>query len=325
MPAMKRRHVLALGLSSLLPFPLKAQSKYPDRAVRLVVPFAPGGDGDIIGRLWAKHASPHLGGNIVVENKPGAGGAIGAGEVARSSPDGYSLLLGTTTTQIVNPATLPTAPYDALKDFTLVGIVSINPTCVVVNPSLGIQSLKQLVERIKAEPGKFSYGSAGPGTITNLTGELLKRIGGGLQMTHVPYKGGAPAMQDLIAGHIPVITPILTSAVIAQHRAGRARILAVNSDERLKTAPDLPTAVESGMPELRVMVFNAVFTPAGVPQPVLEALKSANTKALAEQGLRDDLQKAGAELFTGPDAGKFIADEVTRWTSLIKAMGFRNQ
>ena len=324
MPGMQRRQVLALGLSSLVPFSLKAQGKYPDRAVRLVVPFAPGGDGDIIGRLWAKYASAHLGGNIVVENKPGAGGAIGAGEVARASPDGYSLLLGTTTTQIVNPATLPTPPYDALKDFTLVGIVSINPTCVVVNPSLGIQTLKQLVERVKAEPGKFSYGSAGPGTITNLTGELLKRVGG-IQMVHVPYKGGAPAMQDLIAGHIPVITPILTSAVIAQHRAGRARILAVNSDERLKTAPDLPTAVESGMPEMRVMVFNAVFTPAGVPGAVLEALKSANTKALGEAGLRDDLQKAGAELFTGPDAAKFIADEVARWTSLIKAMGFKSQ
>jgi len=132
-------------------------------------------------------------------------------------------------------------------------------------------------------------------------------------------------MQDLIAGHIPVITPILTSAVIAQHRAGRARILAVNSDERLKTAPDLPTEVESGMPDLRVMVFNAVFTPAGIPHPILEALKSANTKALAEPGLHEDLQKAGAERFTGPDPAKFIADEVARWTSLIRAMGFKSQ
>jgi len=326
MPAMQRRSLLKLGfaaaaLSGLDAF---AQSRYPDRAVRLVVPFAPGGDGDIIARLWAKYAAVPLGGSIVVENKPGAGGAIGAGEVARAAPDGYALLLGTTTTQIVNPATLATPPYDAIRDFALVGIVSMNPTCVVVNPALGIGSLKELVQKVKAEPGRFSYGSAGPGTITNLTGELLKHVGG-LEMQHVPYKGGAPAMQDLVAGHIPVITPILTSAVIAQHRAGRARILAVNSDERLKAAPELPTAVEAGFADLRVMVFNAVFAPAGVPRAVLDALKAANAKALAAAGLREDLEKAGAELFSGPDAARFVADEAKRWGALIKTMGFKGQ
>ncbi|HXJ53526.1 MAG TPA: tripartite tricarboxylate transporter substrate binding protein, partial [Burkholderiales bacterium] len=244
---MKKRTFLGLGIAAagLRMLPVGAQGKFPDKPIRLVAPFAPGGDVDIIARLWAKYAAPHLGGTIVVENKPGAGGAIGAAEVARARGDGYTLLLGTTTTQIINPRATSNAQYDALKDFALVGMLSINPTCIIVNPGVPAHSLKELVSLVKANPGKYSYGSAGPGTITNLTGELLKLQGGRLEMQHVPYKGGAPAMQDLIAGHVPVITPILSSAVLAQHRAGKARILGVNSDKRLKAAPDIPTSIEA--------------------------------------------------------------------------------
>src|SRR2546421_8419812 len=275
MVRMKKRSFLGLGLAAAVPWKLVfAQNRFPDRPIRLVVPFAPGGDGDIMGRLWAKYAAPHLGGTIVVENKAGAGGAIGAGEVARARADGYTLLLGTTTTQIINPAASPNPPYDALKDFALVGMVSINPTCIIVNPGVPANSLKELVSLVKANPGKYAYGSAGPGTITNLTGELFKLQGGGLEMQHVPYKGGGPAMQDLLAGHIPVITPILSSAVLAQHRAGKARILGVNSDKRLKAAPDIPTSVEAGVPGMRVQVFNGVFAPAGTPPEAMDILKN---------------------------------------------------
>ena len=175
MARMKKRTFLGLGVAALAPWRLAlGQSRYPDRPVRLVVPFAPGGDGDIMGRLWAKYAAAPLGGSIVVENKAGAGGAIGAAEVARARADGYTLLLGTTTTQIINPAASPNPPYDALKDFMLVGMVSVNPTCIIVNPGVPANSLKELVSLVKANPGKYSYGSAGPGTITNLTGELFK-------------------------------------------------------------------------------------------------------------------------------------------------------
>src|SRR6185369_10044053 len=261
MACMKKRTFLELGIKAtagvavagIRILPASAQGKFPDRPIRLVAPFAPGGDVDIIARLWAKYAAPHLGGGtIVVENKPGAGGAIGAAEVARARGDGYTLLLGTTTTQIINPRATSNAQYDALKDFALVGMLSINPTCIIVNPGVPAHSLKELVSLVKANPGKYSYGSAGPGTITNLTGELLKLQGGRLEMQHVPYKGGAPAMQDLIAGHVPVITPILTAAVLAQHRAGKARILAMNSDKRLKAAPDIPTSIEAGIADMRV-------------------------------------------------------------------------
>jgi len=321
---MKKRTFLGLALATPWIWAV-AQSRYPDRPIRLVVPFAPGGDGDIIGRLWAKYAAPHFGGTVVVENKAGAGGAIGAGEVARARADGYALLLGTTTTQIINPAASEKAPYDALKDFVLVGMVSINPTCIIVNPNVPAQSLKDLVGLLKANPGKYAYGSAGPGTITNLTGELFKLQAGKLEMQHVPYKGGGPAMQDLIAGHIPVITPILSSAVLAQHRAGRARILSVNSDARLKAAPDIPTSVEAGIPDMRVQVFNALFAPAGTPREALQALREATLKVRAEAGFLQDLEKAGAQPFSQPSEDKFLHDEVARWTQVIKAIGFKIQ
>ena len=327
MVRMKKRTFLGLGVATgaLWALPVKGQARYPDRPIRLVVPFAPGGDGDIMGRLWAKYAAAAADASIVVENKAGAGGAIGAGEVARSRADGYTLLLGTTTTQIVHPAASPNPPYDALKDFTLVGMVSINPTCIIVNPSVQAKSLQELVSLVKANPGKYAYGSAGPGTITNLTGELFKLQGGGLEMQHVPYKGGGPAMQDLIAGHIPVITPILSSAVLAQHRAGRARILGVNSDRRLKAAPDIPTSVEAGVPDMRVQVFNAVFAPAATPREVVQALREWTLKLRAEPAFLQDLEKAGAEPFSLPSEDKFLSEEVARWTQLIKATGFKTQ
>jgi tripartite-type tricarboxylate transporter receptor subunit TctC len=275
---MKKRHFLALGgsalLSGLTPHTTFAQSKFPERPIRIIVPFAPAGDGDIIGRLWVKYAITHTGANFVVDNRAGAGGAIGAAEVSRAKPDGYTLLLGTSSTQIINPLASSTTSYDAIKDFNLIGMVSINPTCIVVNPSVPANNLRELIGLIKSNPGKYAYGSAGPGTITNLTGELFKLQAGKLDVQHVPYKGGGPAMQDLIAGHVPMITPIMSSAVLAQHRAGRARILSVNSDARLKAAPDIPTSIESGVSDMRVQVFNAVFSPAGIPRDVQEFLRA---------------------------------------------------
>jgi tripartite-type tricarboxylate transporter receptor subunit TctC len=187
------------------------------------------------------------------------------------------------------------------------------------------RSLKELVSLIKANPGKYSYGSAGPGTITNLTGELFKLQAGGLQMQHVPYKGGGPAMQDLIAGHIPVITPILSSAVLAQHRAGRARILGVNGDRRPKAAPDIPTSLEGGVPEMRVQVFNGVFAPAATPAEALRVLREATLRLRSDPSFLQDLEKAGAELFFHANEQQFVSEEVMRWTRVVKAIGFKAQ
>jgi tripartite-type tricarboxylate transporter receptor subunit TctC len=302
-----------------------AQS-YPDRPVRLVVPFAPGGETDLIGRLWAKYAAAHLGTSIVVENKAGAGGAIGAAEVARAKADGYTLLAGTTTTQIINPAAMANPTYDPVRDFVALGIISTTPTAVVVNPSMSARSLQELVAVAKANPGKYSYGSAGPGTISNLTGELFKLQGGALEIVHVPYKGGGPGMQDVIAGHLMILTPILSSTVLAHHRAGRVRILAINSDMRVRTAPDIPTAAEAGMAGMRVQVFNALFAPAGTPVAVLEVLHRATVRAKADEGLRRDLDNAGAELVADSSPEKATAhvrEEAARWMPIVKATGFR--
>ena len=204
-------------------------------------------------------------------------------------------------------------------------MVSMNPTCIIVNPNLPARTLKELVSLVKASPGKYAYGSAGPGTVTNLTGELFKFQAGRLEMQHVPYKGGGPAMQDLIAGHVPVITPILSSAVLAQHRAGKARILGVNSDKRLKAAPEIPTSTEAGVPDMRVQVFNGVFAPAGAPREAIDILKNATAKVRADASFLQDLEKAGAEVFAVPDEEKFVRDELARWTQVIKATGFKSQ
>jgi tripartite-type tricarboxylate transporter receptor subunit TctC len=332
---MKRRTVLkfalraAPGLTLLFGpaalFDAAAQGKFPDRPIRLVVPFAPGGETDLMGRMWAKHAGPHLGGSVVVDNRAGAGGAIGAAEVARARPDGYTLLAGTTTTQIINPAAMANPPYDPLKDFAAIGVLSTTPTCIVVNPELQISSLKELAVLAKANPGKYAYGSAGPGTITNLTGELFKQQGGGLDMQHIPYKGAGPGLQDVIAGHLPVFTPIMSSTVLAQHRGGRLRILAINSDARLRAAPEIPTAIESGMPGMRVQVFNAVFAPAGTPREALAVLQQATAKALADEAFRREIERAGAEPFAAQDYEGFIREEAARWTPIIKSLGFKVQ
>ena len=321
---MKKRTFLALGTAALAPWGmLQAQARYPDRPIRLVVPFAPGGDGDIMGRAWVKNMASQTGMNIVVDNKGGAGGVIGAAEVARARPDGYTLLLGTSTTQIINPAASASSPYDPIKDFELIGMVSTNPTCIVVNPKFPANTLKELITLIKADPGKYAYGSAGPGTVTNLTGELFKYQAGKLDIQHVPYKGGGPAMQDLIAGHVPIITPILSSAVLAQHRAGRARILCVNNDARLKAAPDILTAIESGLPDMRVQVFNAVFVPAGTPKEVIATLKAASHKVISDPEFQLDVEKAGGELLELVDPDKYFKQEVVRWNQLIKTIGFK--
>ncbi len=324
---MNRRDVLRLaGAVFALPLCARAQEKYPDRPIRLVVPFAPGGETDIIGRLWAQKVAPQLGGSFVVENKPGAGGAVATAEVARAKPDGYTLLSGTTSTHVINPAAMGNPTYEPVKDFVPIAIVSTTPTSILVHPAMPVQNVQELVALIRANPGKYAYGSAGPGTITNMTGELFKMLAGGLDLTHVPYKGGGPAVQDLIAGHIAVATLILSSAVLAHHRAGRLRILAVNGETRLKAAPEVPTAIESGMPDLRVVVFNAIFAPAGTPQPIVDALHQATVKAKIEPSFAQDLERAGAEIAadSNPDsAARFIRDEIARWTPIVKASGFR--
>jgi tripartite-type tricarboxylate transporter receptor subunit TctC len=328
---MKRREVLRFAMTgsallTLWPRSLRAEARYPEKPIRLVVPFAPGGETDMVGRKWAQKVSPLLGQNVVVDNKPGGGGAVGTAEVARAKPDGYTLLSGTTTTHIINPAVTGEAPYDALKDFVAIAIITIVPTSIVVHPSVPAKTLQELVALLKANPGKYSYGSAGQGSITNLTGELFKRQAGGLDMLHVPYKGAGPGLQDLIGGHIPIFTPILSAGPLSYHRAGKLRILAVCSEKRVGSAPEVPTAIEAGVPGMVVNVFNAIFAPAATPRSIIGQLHQATMKAMADEGLQKDLRNAGAEPVTDSNpekAARFIKDESARWPPIVKAIGLK--
>jgi tripartite-type tricarboxylate transporter receptor subunit TctC len=327
----KRREALrfAMASSALLtlgPRSLRAEGKYPEKPIRLVVPFAPGGETDMVGRKWAQKVSPLLAQTILVDNKPGAGGVVGTAEVARAKPDGYTLLSGTTTTQIINPAVTGGAPYDPLKDFQPIAIITIVPTSIVVHPSVPARTLQELVALAKANPGKYSYGSAGQGSITHFTGELFKRQAGGLDILHVPYKGAGPGLQDLIGGHLPIFTPILSAGPLAYHKEGRLRILAVCSEKRVSSAPDIPTAIEAGVPGMVVNVFNGIFAPADTPPNVIGMLHQATMKAMGDEEFQKELRNVGAEPVTdsGPDkAARFIKGEFTRWQPIVKAIGLK--
>lgn len=316
---------LAVAASAMTAGGAAAQD-YPTRPITLIVPWAAGGQTDVTLRTLAEAASKHLGQPIVVENKPGGGGSAGAAEVARARPDGYTLLAGTSTTQVINPAAMAKPPYDPERDFIAVQIISTTPTAIAVHPSFPAKDLKELIALVRAQPGKHAYGSAGAGTITNLTGELFKSLAGNLDVLHVPYKGAGPGLQDVIAGHLPMFTPIFSATVLSHHRAGKIRVLAVNGDARLKVAPEIPTAVEAGLPNMLVQVFNVIVAPAGTPKAVIDALSEATSKAKTDPAFIADVEKAGAQMVgdSSPEkAAAYIRAEVRRWTPIIKATGFK--
>jgi tripartite-type tricarboxylate transporter receptor subunit TctC len=300
--------------------------KFPERPLRLVVPFAPGGVNDIIGRKYAQEMTRVLGQNVIVENKAGASGAIGSSDVARSKPDGYTLLIANTTTHVINPIAMSNLSYDALKDFAPVAVITVVPTGIAVHPSLPVRNLRQLVAFAKANPGKLSYGSAGTGSITNLTGELFKKLGGRLDIVHVPYKGAGPGLQDLVAGHIPMYTPTISAAPLAYHKEGRIRMLAVCAEKRLVAANDIPTVIEAGMPGMVVYAFNAILTTGGTPKAAVDQLQQATLKVMAEAEFQDFLRKAGAEPVVDSSPEKttlFLRNEIARWTPIINEAGLK--
>ncbi|MBI4203575.1 MAG: tripartite tricarboxylate transporter substrate binding protein [Betaproteobacteria bacterium] len=326
---MNRRQSLALGLAlvaatALSPFEAFAQAQYPTRPIRLVVPFPPGGVMDTIGRIWAEKVGPSLG-TIVVDNRGGAGGVIGAGEVARARSDGYTILIGNTSTQVLNPAVMRRPPYDPVKEFVTIDMIALSATSIIVHPSMPARTLKQLISYARANPGKLSYGSAGAGTVTNLAGEMFKQRAGGLDIVHVPYKGVGLATADLVGGYIPMMTPNVTAQLLNLHRSGKLRILAVNAPTRLKAAPDIPAAVEI-LPEMIAQLFSGLFAPAGTPRPIIERISQVTRKALSEEGFQNTLIQSGFEpvLDSSPEkAQRFVDQEHDRLLPVIKATGFK--
>jgi len=315
----------AAAAAALSPLGAIAQAPYPDKPIRLVVPFAPGGVVDTVGRLWAQRVGPGLG-TVIVENRGGAGGTIGTADVARAQPDGYTLLLGNTSTQVLNPATMARPPYDPVKDFITIDIIAISATSIIVHPSLPVRDVSSLIAYAKANAGKLSYGSAGAGTVTHLAGEMFKQRGGGLDIVHVPYKGAGPGIADLVSGYVPIMTPNITGQLLSLHEAGKVRILAVNAAQRLKAAPNIPTAVET-LPDMIALVFSGVFAPAGTPRPIVDRISQLTRTALADPAFQNTLVQSGFEpvLDSSPEkAQSFIEQEHKRLVPVIKAAGFKS-
>ncbi|HEY6254198.1 MAG TPA: tripartite tricarboxylate transporter substrate binding protein [Xanthobacteraceae bacterium] len=325
---MNRRDVLAGGLASFAMTALAARgarAAYPDRSIRCIVPFAPGGATDVVGRLWADRVRGALG-TVVIENKASGGGALGASEVARAQPDGYTLLFGNTSTQVLLPVLMAPPLYDPLKDFAAIYILCLSPTVIVVHPSVPARTLMELIAYAKANPGRLSYGSAGTGTLTNLSGELFKQLIGAPDIVHIPYKGSAPGLTDLASGHIPMMTPNIGGPLMDFHRAGKVRILAVAAQARLRAAPDIPTAIEAGLPGMVAANFNGLFAPAAVPAAIVDQLATATRRLMGDEAFDKLLVASGFEPTTQSSPGeaqRLVADELARWTPIMRATNFK--
>lgn len=304
----------------------QAQPRYPQRAIRLVVPFSPGGNTDIVARRFALRLTALLGQSVVVDNKAGADGAIGTAEVARAKPDGYTLLMGTASTHSINPLTMANPGYDPITDFAPIANLSTVPIAVAVHP-IAPKTLKGLVDAVKASPGKFSYGTPGVGSLNHLTGELFKIRAGKLDIVHVPYKGGGQSVADLVGGQIPMAMVTFSSA-IQQHRAGRLRILAVFSDKRALAAPDVPTAAQSGYAGILSYTYTALFFPAGTAQPIIDTIYAATSKIAADESWQKSLIAETVEPVTDSDpatVARFIRAEIEKWSEVLKAIGGKVQ
>jgi tripartite-type tricarboxylate transporter receptor subunit TctC len=321
-----RRRLIAASAAALLPLPLFAQTAWPSKPVRIVVPFAAGGTTDILARALAPELSRVFGQPFIIENKPGAGGNVGADNVAKSAPDGYSLLMGTVGTHAINPALYPKMPYDHMKDFVPVTLVAGVPNVLVMNPAkaeaYGIKSVPDLIRYAKANPGKLNMASSGNGTSIHLSGELFKTMTGTF-MVHFPYRGSGPALLDLIGGNMDLMFDNLPSAM-PQIKAGKLKALAVTSGERSAAVPELPTIAEAGpVKGFEASSWFGLLAPAGTPADIVNRVQQETAKALGSPALKERLLSQGAipSGMSPADFTKLIAAETKKWAEVVKASG----
>jgi tripartite-type tricarboxylate transporter receptor subunit TctC len=322
---MKRRALLAAGLATIAaPAIVRAQDKYPSRPVRLVIPFAPAGPTDIIGRMTAEKMTVLLGQTMLVDNKAGAAGSIGAVDVKNAKPDGYTFLFAPSSTHAINPTAFVKPLYDPIKDFTPISSICVNPLVLVVNPSMP-DTVLGLVELMKKNPGKYSYGSSGAGSILHLAAEYLKREVGGMDVEHVPYKGSMPALQDMMSGNVAWMFETF-STTLQLHRAGKVRILAYAHAKRAVIAPEIPTMIEAGIPGYEAYTFNLILGPAGLPQNVVDVIDQASRKLMTDPSaikFLEDIAAVPTVDTTPVRTAKFIKDELAKWAPIIKSSGVR--
>ncbi len=326
---MRLHTACVLGMASLIAVIVstngaRAQS-YPDRPITLIIPFAPGGSTSIVGRAIAEKMSDILKQKIIVDNRAGAGGTVGTKAVAGAEPDGYTIALGYTGTLAIGPTLYTKAGYDPRKDFAAIGLIGHAPNSIVVHPSFPAKTLGELIAYAKANPEKVSFGSAGAGSASHITGEYFASIVG-IKIVHIAYKGTGPAMADLLGGHIPMaIAPI--PATHANVSAGTLRALAVTSPKRISLLPDVPTIAESGLPDFEATLYYGLIAPAATPRPIVEKLNQALRAAIESDDVKKRLLQDGTEPTpsTSEEYAAFIDKDETKWSKIIKASGAKTE
>src|SRR4051812_24826620 len=311
--------IVALGAST--GFHQAQAQNFPARPITLVIPFAPGGSTSIVGRGIADKMSELLGEKIIIDNRPGAGGTVGTRAVAKSDPDGYTLILGYTGTLAIGPSLYKNVGYDPRKDFAPIGMIGNAPNSLVVNPSFPAKTLAELIAYAKANPGTVNSGAAGAGTASHITGEYFASAAG-IKLVHIPYKGTGPALTDLLGGHIPMaFAPIPASHPNVS--AGKLRALAVTSTVRSGLMPDVPTMAEAGLPGFDASLYYGLAAPAGTPRPIIDKLNKALREALASDEVKRQLGADGTEITPGSpeDYAELIDKDEKKWSQLLKASG----
>ena len=294
---------------------------WPSKPIKYVVPFAPGGSTDILGRTISEKLSVALGQPVVVDNKPGAGGGLGADFVAKAAPDGYTIMGGTISTHAINASLYSNLPYDPVKDFVAVTLLARVPNMLVVNPDVPAKTVAELIALMKANPGKYTFASAGNGTSQHLSGELFKSMAG-VEMQHIPYKGSPPALQDVVGGQVTMTFDNITTAWPLA-KAGKLRALAVTTAKRSPVAPDVPTLAESGLAGFEVGSWQGVFAPAGTPPEIVKRLNAEIVKILNMPDVKEKILALGAEPVgdTSEQFTAYVKTEVVKWSDVVKKSG----
>ncbi|HEX2825481.1 MAG TPA: tripartite tricarboxylate transporter substrate binding protein [Burkholderiales bacterium] len=300
-----------------------AQTQYPSKPVRIVAPFAPGSTIDIIGRLIAPRLSEALAHPVIVENRPGAGGAVGLDAVAKSAPDGHVTAIGALGPLAMNPALYPRSPFDPVRDFAPVTLLATGPVVIAVHPSVPARNVKELIDLAKKNPGKLNFGSPGVGTSPHLTGELVKMLTR-TDIVHVPYKGNAEALTDLVSGRVSIVYTGVPP-VVPLAKAGRVRLIATTGKSRIAGLPEVPTIAEAGLADAQVLIWYGVVAPAATPREIVARLNREIVRVMQAPDIKERFIQQGIDPETStPDAfGKLIADEYARWTKVIRAAGIK--
>jgi tripartite-type tricarboxylate transporter receptor subunit TctC len=311
----------ALSFASALVTPALAQDSFPSKPINLVVPFAPGGSTDLVGRIVAEAMSQQLGQQVLVVNQAGAGGVLGATAVADAAPDGYTILMGTIATHALSASLYTTPPFDPVADFAPISLLVTVPNVLLVNPEFPASNVEELIAELRSKPQEYAYASSGNGTPLHLSGEVFKSMAG-VDMVHVPYQGSGPALVDAISGAVPIIFDNLPSA--SEHmKGGTLRPLAVTTLQRSPSFPDLPTMDEAGVPGYETNTWNALFAPAGTPPEVVAKLNQAAVAAVKDPAVGARLTEVGAVVVgsTSDELLAYVQSEVQRWAPVIAAAG----